>query len=95
MIYLTFGQSWVYQSRVGQSLVGCPLDSLFTVEQQRRLLESVSPGLDEEEPGEDNEEDLDAGVNEIVAPRFPLANGPCEKLTNCFQSDWIDVLVER
>jgi hypothetical protein len=41
---------WGLQSRVGQSLVGCPPDSLFTVEQQRRLLESVSPGLDEEEP---------------------------------------------
>lgn len=55
----------------------------FTIKQSRDLFDSVSLGLDVEEVGKANEEDLNANVHEVVLP------------SDCFESDGVDPLIER
>jgi hypothetical protein len=55
---------WLLVSRLDH-LLCC----LFAVEQAGHLLDGVALRLDEKEPGEDDEDDLNRDVDEVILPR--------------------------
>jgi len=70
MLHLSLNHFWVAQSLIGRSLNG-----LFAVEEQGRLLQSVPSCLDEKEPSEYYQENLDASVHKVISPRYASAIG--------------------
>lgn len=79
-------------------LICSPPHSFWSIVQQRSLFDRAISRLEEEEPSEYDEEDLDSCEDEVVFPSYFVNTElllKVELLTDSSESDRVDVLVER